>query len=240
MNTPYFNTYLYAKISLHSSQFGNDLSKHLKNNLIKRFQGKCYKSFGHITKIYNIVDRRRGVIEPEDTTASAVFDVKFGCKLCKPKKGTIIVCEVVKMIKDIILLRNGSINVVIFNGKGNINENNFIYDDKRGTYLAKINQDKGVPIKIGTYVEVNVVSAQLETGSTQVIVIGTLEKMATQEQINNSLEMLNNDDFDFVKYDDYENQFEYKPVEEVTESTESAEPEKLEESDESDESEELE
>jgi DNA-directed RNA polymerase subunit E'/Rpb7 len=221
MNTPYFNTYLYSKISVHPSQMNNDLSKHLKNNLIKRMQGKCYKSYGHITKIYNIQEKKGGTIVPEDTTASALYDVKFGCKLCKPKKGTIIICEIVKMLKSLILLRNGPIDIVIFEGKGHINETNFIYDDKRNMYLAKINEDKGVPVKIGTFVEIKVVSAQLENGSQKIMVIGTLEKLATQEQINNSLDLLNNDNLDFVKYDDYESSYEYKPEITTDEASES-------------------
>ncbi len=32
----------------------NDIYKNLKENIIKKLQGKCYKSFGYISKIYKI------------------------------------------------------------------------------------------------------------------------------------------------------------------------------------------
>jgi len=235
MNTPYFNTYLSSNISLHSSQMKNGASKFLKENLIKRMQGKCYKKFGHITKIYNIVDKKRGIIIPEDSTSSALYEVKFGCKLCKPIDGTIIICEIIKMMKSIILLKNGPIDIVIFEGKGHINETNFVYDDKRNTYLAKINQDKGIPVKIGTYVQVKVISTQIEDRSSKLIVIGTLERLATQDEIDNSIDILNNDDLPFIKYDDYENKFSKKEVEEVEEVEEAEDDDDIEtDSDESD------
>jgi DNA-directed RNA polymerase subunit E'/Rpb7 len=215
MNTPYFNTYLSSNISLHSSQMKNGAGKFLKENLIKRIEGKCYKKFGHVTKIYNIVDKKKGIIVPEDSTSSALYEVKFGCKLCKPIDGTIIICEILKMMKSIIILKNGPIDIVIFEGKGHINETNFVYDDKRNTYLAKINEEKGIPVKIGTYVQVKVISTQIEDRSSKLIVIGTLEKLATQDEIDNSIDILNNDDLPFIKYDDYEIKFSKKEVEEV-------------------------
>ena len=48
IQSPYINTHLHATIGLYPSQFDNDIYKHLKNNLIRKLQGKCYKHYGYI------------------------------------------------------------------------------------------------------------------------------------------------------------------------------------------------
>jgi DNA-directed RNA polymerase subunit E'/Rpb7 len=90
--------------------------------------------YGYISKIYKIEERHGGEIIAEDPTASATFKLKFSCKLCRPLKGTTIVCEVVSINKTIIGLRNGPIHMIIT--EGNINLDNFVYDEKQNVCLA--------------------------------------------------------------------------------------------------------
>ena len=203
MDTPYFNTYLYTTVTLHPSQMNNDIYKHLKSNLIKSLQGKCYKGYGHISKIYKIEDRRGGNIVAEDSSASATYQVKFSCKLCRPVKNTTIICEVNAINKSLIYLTNGPINVLIFEGHDQINQSNFIYDEKRNALLANIGNGKGVPISVGAHVKIKVVGSLLEHGSQKIIVMGTLENLATKKESDDAIMMKENDDSDYIEYNEY-------------------------------------
>lgn len=204
IQTPYINTYLYAKVGLHPSQFDNDIYKHLKNNLIRKLQGRCYKNYGYISKIYKIDERLGGELIAEDPSAAARYNIKFSCKICKPLKGTVIVCEVVTINKSLIHLRNGPINLLMFEDSGAINQNNFTFDDKKNVLIAK-NGGNNVPIPVvaGTFVEVKVGASRIEHNSNRILVTGTLENIASKKAIEESIKQRENDGLAFTNYDTY-------------------------------------
>lgn len=238
MNTPYFNTFLYSRISLHPTQMDNDMYKHLKNNLIRKLQGKCYKNYGLISKIYKIEERIGGEIIAEDPTASATYKVKFSCKLCRPLKGTTIVCEVMEISRALIHFRNGPVHMLIFEGQGYINQDNFIFDEKRNVLLAKVGNGKGVPIISGTFVDVKVLGFRIEHKSKRIVIIGTLEGLSSKKAIDESIKQREEDLEEFIEYDDYtkiELPIEKKEDDEFeSESHKSIEKDEGEESEESD------
>ena len=114
MSGPYFNTILHSTVTLYPNQMDNDIYKHLKMNLIRKLEGKCFGMYGHISKIYKITDRSEGMLVPEDPNASVVYNIQFSCKLCRPLKDSIIICEVDKINRVMILFRNGPIHIFIF------------------------------------------------------------------------------------------------------------------------------
>lgn len=203
MSSPYINTYLYGTVSLHPSQMDNDIYKHLKTNLTRKMQGKCYKSYGYISKIYKIEERAGGYIVAEDPSASATYEVKFSAKICRPLPGSIVVCEVMSINKEILMVRNGPIYILIFEGNGNINQTNFVYDDRKNVLLSVTNGDKGVPVVKGSFVNIKVIQVKIEDGSDKILVFGTLESMATQEEQHQSIVLRESDDGNFVDYDKY-------------------------------------
>ncbi len=81
---PYIITEMTSSISLEPHQMNNNIYKNLKSNLIKRHEGKCYKDYGFISKIYEIVSYSNGYITPENPKAAARFSIVFTCKLCYP------------------------------------------------------------------------------------------------------------------------------------------------------------
>ena len=125
---PYFNTYLYTTLLLRSHQMNNDIYKNLKNNLEKKYLNKCYDSYGYISKIYLIEKYECTGMPPEDPTCSAVFNVKFSCKLCRPLINTNIIATVSDINKEVINLTFGPIiillNVKNMTEKGRKNINN--------------------------------------------------------------------------------------------------------------------
>lgn len=222
IQNPYVNTYLYTKVGLHPSQFDNDIYKHLKNNLTRKLQGKCYKGYGYISKIYKIDEKQGGQIIAEDPSASAIYSVKFSCKICRPLKGTVIVCEVMAINKSIIHLRNGPINVLIFEESGAVNQNNFVFDDKKNVLLAKIGNSQKMPVVVGTHVEIKVAASRIEHNSNRILIMGTLENIASKTAIEESIKQREFDGLSFTNYDDYmetEKTF-YKPNKFVAEKVE--------------------
>lgn len=202
MSAPYFNTFLYTRLSLHPSNMNNDIYKHLKKKLTL-LQGKCYKAYGYISKIYKIEEQSSGELIEEDNSASAFYNIKFSCKICIPLKNSFIICEVQSINKSLVHLINGPIHVLIFDTKANINQNNFKFDDKKNVLMAKTgaNGDVGVPIVKGTFVKIKVINNKIEPD--KIFVLGTMESLATSEEIKESIMMKENDNKKFIDYDEY-------------------------------------
>jgi len=137
--------------------------------------------------------------------ASAIYDVKFSCKLCRPLKNSIIVCEVIAINKVLTYLRNGPIQVMIFEASGNINEDRFVFDEKKNLLMAYVdkNKEKGIPVIKGTFVKVKVVDVRMENKVNRIIVIGTLESIASKTETEQSIKNREKDDIDFIDYEDY-------------------------------------
>lgn len=199
----YFNTTLGTEIALHPSQMDNNIYKHLKNNLIRRYQGKCFNKYGYISKIYKIESYTGGQINPEDSTASALYHIKFSCKLCHPLTNSIITCEVMGINKSIIYLQNGPIHILLFEGKDLINQEKFTYDDRRNTWLANIGDKKAIPIVAGVYINIKVINVLMKNGSDVIIVYGSLEGLATDNERNESIRVREDDDIKILEYDKF-------------------------------------
>ena len=221
MDNPYFNTYLYSNVSLHPTQMCNGIMLSLKENLIKKLQNKCYKSFGFITKIYNIKITKNGIIVPEDTTSSALFEVKFSCKLCKPILFTKVVCEIVNIMKNTIYLKNGPLNAIVCvtdeNNKININLDNFVI--KNNIVLYKLDKNNAKTLNPGSFVIIKLIQLQFKDKSTHIQAEGYLERLATESEIDETIQIFEDDDLEYIKYTDYD--VKYKKMLEYDEKTES-------------------
>ena len=189
-------------IGLHPSQMDNDMYKLMKNNLIRRYSNKCYKHFGYVYKIYDFEKKSNGALVAEDSSASAKYKVKISCKLCKPLKGSFIVCEVKAINKSLIYVTNGPIHCCIFEGTGNINQDNFVFDNNKTMLFGKID-NKHVPITQGTFVEIKVIDSQIEHNSTRLIIKGTLERVASKSATMDAIKERESKDVEFMEYDNY-------------------------------------
>ncbi len=203
MSGPYFNTELYCKVGLYPNQMDNDIYKNFKQNVIKKYQGKCYKSYGLIVKVHKISERFEGKLIPEDPSASAHYNVKFSCRLCKPLIGSLVVCEVIGISKSIIYLKNGKIDIFILDSKNDVNPNNFVYDERRNALIANIGNNKGKPVENGDFLKVKVLGVKIEHGVNKIVVIGSLESMASEKESNESILQQDDDKEDFQPYDEY-------------------------------------
>lgn len=199
-NSPYITTELTTSVSLEPSQMNNNIYKNLKNNLINRFSGKCFKDFGYISKIYDISKYSDGYIVAENPKSAARFYVTFNCKLCFPLLRKQIICKIDRANRQIMRLNNGPISVLVTT-KDRINKNIFFIDQKTGNLMAK-KDNKSVPITIGDYVKVTIESRQFNDQDTMIMAMGFIEDIATDEEVKESYEKEFGND-ETILYDDY-------------------------------------
>jgi DNA-directed RNA polymerase subunit E'/Rpb7 len=198
--SPYINTEYHTKIELYPHQMNNDIYKHLKNNL-KNIENKCNK-YGYVVRVYKILEYINGRIDPDNFKASAVYDIKFACRICIPNVKTKIICEISKMSKKLMLGVNGPILAIIHNK--HINTSNFSIDYNGN--LTYIKDNRNSLIKSNDYIKVSVLAARSNKGDVNIKVFGYLEDIATIDEIasykkdlqNNAAEDLDKNGDEFV------------------------------------------
>jgi DNA-directed RNA polymerase subunit E'/Rpb7 len=210
--SPYITTELTSSVSLDPRQMDNNIYKNLKNNLIKRFEGKCFKDYGFISKIYDVTKYSDGYVVAENPKSAARFYITFTCKLCYPLLKKQIICKIDKANRLIMRLNNGPINVLVTT-KDRINKSIFFVDTKTGNLMAK-KDGKSVVITIGSYVKVTVESRQFNDQDTMIMAMGFLEDIATDEEVKKSYEKEYGMD-NLITYDNYVDQEKYTNEEDI-------------------------
>ena len=109
----YVNTLIETKELLYAYQMNNDLEYHIKQNLIKNYEKKCYKNYGYISKIYKINEINQKQIISEDIQSSQFFDVVFTCKLYYVIRGKELICKIDKTTEKLSTAVNGPVIVMI-------------------------------------------------------------------------------------------------------------------------------
>lgn len=188
LHNPYKKTILSTPIMLSPDQMDNKMYIHLKANLQNKLENKCYENYGYIDKIYNIEEISDGIIEPEDSSCSAKMEVKFSCNLFLPIVGKEIICKIKKMNKALIMGVNGPIEAVITTDK--INKDNFFLDVNRNIRV-KGTSEIVVP---NMYIRVLVISKLYSNYDKNILVIGFLQDVATQKEIDEYFEKNNNNE----------------------------------------------
>jgi DNA-directed RNA polymerase subunit E'/Rpb7 len=186
MSGPYITTVLSSIVSLHPKQMDNSVYKHLKENLIKKLEGRCYSRYGYISKIYEILEYSKGRIIPENPMASATFSVKFSCRLCHPMKKRQIICKIQKINKLFINATNGPITVIITMNR--INGQIFYQDAKTNKLMAKTGDGKSTEVMSGKFIKVTVESKSFNDMDNIIMAMGELNNMATDQEIKKSFE----------------------------------------------------
>ena len=175
--SPYINTTLITPIMVQSNQLDNKLYLHIKSNLIKKLEGRCYLTYGYIKKINKIEDISDGIVEAEDSTCGIKFVIKFNCKLCYPIKNKYLICKIDRMNKTLISAINGPIKVIITPDK--INKDVFLTDADRNIKI----KDKSRLIEPEMFVKVLILQSTFSNYDTTIIAIGNLHDIAKDNEI---------------------------------------------------------
>jgi DNA-directed RNA polymerase subunit E'/Rpb7 len=195
----YHWTELKGKIHLEPSQMNTEIYTHLKSNLVKKLEGRCYKNYGFISKINSITKRSNGMIPAENPSATAIFDIKFSCKLCNPLKKSIIVGKVFGLNSLTVSLRSGPIKIVVM--INNINPDAF-YVDKHKNLVHKNNIGSSL-INAGDHLKIQILSKTFNDTDKVITAFGYIMDIASQKDIE---EYYKNEydtvEKDFVEFDD--------------------------------------
>ncbi len=199
MISPYINTKLYTHVSLLPNQMDNKLYINLKKNLENKVVRRCFKDNGYIMDIYKILEYKDGIIEAENPSGSAVFDVSFSCRLCIPLKGTQIVCKVDRVNKLLITVTNGPILIIITNER--INDKVFFTDNNNNLRYRK--DDKSFILEPEEFVKVTIINTTFNNGDDKIKAIGFIDDVANDKEKEEFYKELYNTDKPFVKIEEY-------------------------------------
>mgnify|MGYP003706724601 CR=1 FL=1 len=191
--SPYINTEFHTRISLLPHQMNNEIYVHLKNNLKKKVEKKCNK-FGYITKLFKILDYSDGEIIPENFDSSAIFDIKYSCRVCLPIEKSNIICKIDLQNKALIKAVNGPIISII--KMNQLNTDKFSTNNKGDIIYNKNNH----VLQVDDYIVISILALNFFAGDERQIVLGNLIDMPTEEEVkkfyNENLETEKIDEID--------------------------------------------
>lgn len=181
MNNPFKDTILYTTVVLNPSQLNNNIYSNIKQNLSK-LVGKCYKKYGYISKIYEILERDMGCIRAEDPTSSVEFRVKFSCRLCYPIEKSQIICKINKITPVFISLVRDPIYITVPLGNGgNYNENEFFWDSHKKQFIIR---KTGEVLEANMFVKATILSKTFSDKDQSIFAIGHLDGIASDDEID--------------------------------------------------------
>lgn len=181
MTSPYINTKLSTTVILHPHQMDNNIYNHLKKNLENQIVGKCFSSYGYVVKLIEILKYKDGIIEAENTEASASFVLDFSCRLCLPLKNTQIICEIERVNKLLITAVNGPICVIITSDRFN---NNVFYKDNNNNIRYK-KDNKSDMVQPHDFIKVTLSNIQFYDADEKIKAIGFMDDIATEDEKKN-------------------------------------------------------
>lgn len=187
---PYIEIIAETSISLLPQYMGNNIKEHLKNSLIEKYVGKCFKNYGYVLSINTINDDdiTEGKMIIEDATASPKYKLRFSCKICNPIKNKIIVGKIVGIHKLMIFAQNGPINIIIV--PTNINCNNFYSCNDKNSFMVKLDGTKSKPLERNSYVKIRILSKIIIHKNENILVMGYMDSTATIEDWNLSIKQM--------------------------------------------------
>ena len=174
---PYKNTIFYTRVKLLPYQMNNELYINLKNNLKKKVEKRCNK-YGYINQVIKVLSYTDGVINAEDFTGSAIFDIKYSANVCKPIENTKIIVKIEKMNNMAILAKNGPIKVVLKYDK--VSDK---FKTVQGTLLYGNEQ-----IKVGDYLIISVLAKRFYNKDIYISVYGFIDDVPSEQEIKDNFE----------------------------------------------------
>lgn len=196
---PYINTKLFTTVSLKPDQMDNKIYLNLKKNLERKVNKKCYKDYGYIMEVYKILETDNGMVEAENLNASAIFNITFSCRLCRPLRWKKIICKVDRVNKMLITAENGPILVIITSDR--LNQAVFFNDNNNVLRYKK--DDTSHILKPNEFVKITIISTSFNDKDRKIKAIGVLEDMATESEVEQFYKELYEKDDEMVDFNEY-------------------------------------
>lgn len=178
---PYIDRELYTTIVLSPSNLNNMIYQNLKKKLEKQVIGKCFREYGYIMKVYEILEFADPEIWTSDSTASVHFDVTFSCHLCIPQEMESIICKINDITEVMLTAKNGPIFVIIPITPELINSKIF-YTDTYKQLIYKDENKQNQILKKNDYVKIRILRTKFNHNSPSIDSMGYLIDVANAEE----------------------------------------------------------
>jgi len=174
---PFIIKKLTTRIELYPYQMNSELYLNLKKNLRNNVEGKCNK-YGYINKIIRIEDYADNIINPENFSGNAVYNISYIANICIPLIKTIIIVKVEKFNKHLILGKNGPINAII--KVSDLDINIFSIKSNGSIWIQSIDKS----LDEDTYLKINIDGKKFSPGDDKIGIIATVLDIANKEEID--------------------------------------------------------
>jgi len=178
---PCVDKILYTKVILNPNQMNNEIYMNLKKNLIEKLECKCV-SEGYIIKIYKIMEYTNGVIDAENFTGAAIFNIKYLAKVCVALKETSIVAKITEYLPNanFALAEFGNIIKIIFT-KNERDLNTRVFTIGSDKSIIHIQTQK--KLQINDYVKLQLKTVRYYHNDTNIKCMAYLDEFATKDEI---------------------------------------------------------
>lgn len=174
LNKPYYDIEQNERILLRPQQMNSDILLNLKLNTKEKIEGKCNK-YGYIDKVYKILKYSDGLIEGENLSGGAIYNVKYHCRIYSPLENTSIVGELILLNQELLIVINGPIKIFI--PRELINTDKF---DMNRNYLVKKTKKS---LELNQKVIVTIKERKINPGDKNIKCIGYLSDIASEKEI---------------------------------------------------------
>tara|TARA_B110000908_G_C10265575_1_gene463556 strand:- start:4125 stop:4706 length:582 start_codon:yes stop_codon:yes gene_type:complete len=172
--SPYQDTFQYTRIKLEPHYFNSDLEPNLLHILRQKDSKKCNKN-GFIDEIYNIESYKGGYISSNNLSGSAMFDIKYNCRICYPIIRSTIIIQIKTINQELIVGTNGPI--FIFIPKEEIDTTFWNFSESFN------NKTTGKSLKENDFVKVEILDRRINQGGFIINTIGKLLDHASTSEI---------------------------------------------------------
>lgn len=169
------DTFQYTRIKLDPHYFNSDLESNLLHILRQKESKKCNKN-GFIDEIYQIESHKGGYISPENLSGSAMFDIKYNCRICYPTIRSTIIVQVKTINQELVVGTNGPI--FIFIPKEEIDSTFWDFSENFN------NKKTGKKLTENDFVKVEILDRRINQGGFVINTIGKLLDHASSSEIN--------------------------------------------------------
>jgi DNA-directed RNA polymerase subunit E'/Rpb7 len=173
---PYLEKTLTSRVELEPHDMNNEARINIFRHLKSLKENRCNR-YGYVTEVTGVVSVTTAEIVPEDLLAKSVFDVKFNCILCCPSEGMTIVAQVQRMNNSLVCATNGPMLIII--QYDHINTEHFSISG--GSILHRQSLQ---PLTTGLMIRVKIISTKFLIYDTNIKVLGRLQDLATDVEVN--------------------------------------------------------
>lgn len=171
---PYMKITQTERITIDPQYMNSGIRSSMEQALKKKIEKKCNRN-GYVNEIEKIIEYSYGIMPAENFNGSAIYDIKYMCRICIPIENTIIISQIKIVKQELIISIHGPI--ITFIQRENVNSEIWNITD---CYTHKETNRK---LEINDYVKIEMLDKRINQNDNQIKSIGKLLDFATESEI---------------------------------------------------------